>query len=97
RLAMHRTNRRDRMRKRSTVGGRVALQAERVDVGHVQQPRVRRAVRRMATDAAIGLHHRMLVNERSCRLGMALDADGILLGGSAQCLAVEGAMRIMAV
>jgi hypothetical protein len=47
--------------------------------------------------AALGLDHRVLKNKWAGSLGMALGADGILIGSGLQLLAVEGAMRIMAV
>ena len=59
----------------------VALVAERVDARHVQEPRILRAVRRVATDASLGLDRHMLIHERTTDVGVALGADRILIGG----------------
>lgn len=54
-------------------------------------------MRCVAGYAALGLDHRVLKGKWACSLGMALGADGILIGSGLQLLAIEGAMRIMAV
>ena len=84
-------------RRREIHRGRVALQAKRVHVAHVQQARIRGAVRRVATDAAFCLEHWMLINERSSRLHVALGANGILVSGGPELNALERTMGIMAV
>jgi len=75
----------------------MTLQAEDVDVAHRQQAGIRRAVWRVAHGAAFGLHHRMLENERTRCLGVALGADLVLVGGGLELLALERTMRIMTV
>jgi len=72
--------------------GAVALVAEGGDAGHIQQSRVLRAVRRVATDAAFSLDRSVFEDERSADICVALGADGIHIGGGlqirGQCCAV---------
>ncbi len=56
-------------------GGTVALQAQQVDLADPQQPRVGRAVRRVAASAALHFHGDVLKNEWSHLIGVALAAD----------------------
>ena len=81
------------------VGGNraVALIAERVDVRHVQQASVLRAMRCVATEAAFALDGSMLIHERATGFHVALDADCILIGGGFEVAALEGAVDIMAI
>ena len=81
-------------------GGRdwaMALVAQRVDVRHVQQPGILRAMRRVASHAALRLHRSMLIHKRPARLGVALGADRILIGRGLQVVVPERAVRIVAV
>ena len=75
----------------------VTLVAQRVDIRHIQQPRVLRAVRGVASQASLRLHRCMLINERPARLRVALGADRILIGRGLQVVVSEGAVRIVAV
>jgi len=96
-LAMHRSSRRYRARESRGIRGRVALQAEHVYVAHVQQARIGRAVRRVAGRAALSLHNWVLIDKGASRLGMALGADCILIGGALQILFLESSVRIVAI
>jgi len=75
----------------------MALVAEHVDGRHVQQPRVLRTVGRVAAHATLSLDRSVLVHKGSARLGVALGADGILIGRSPEVVGLEGAVRIVAV
>jgi len=90
RSCAHRVNRAGRDRA-------MALVAQRVDIRHVQQPRVLRAMRGVAPQAPLRLHRGMLVDERPTRLRVALGADRILIGRGLQVVVSEGAVRIVAV
>jgi len=76
---------------------RVALQAEGINVGDLQQPRIGRAMWRMARHAALSLDGRVLIDPWSGRFNVALGADGVLGRADAKLLRLEGAVRIMAV
>ena len=58
---------------------RVALQAKRVHIGRVQHAGIGCPMWRVAAGAALGLHHRVLVDVWSGRLRVALGAYRILL------------------
>src|SRR6266702_224763 len=75
----------------------MTLQAKSVDVAHIQQTRIRRAVRRVARDASLGLDYRMLVCERPRVLRVALGADRVLIGRRPQVLVLERAMGVVAI
>jgi hypothetical protein len=75
----------------------VALVAQRVDVRHIQQPRVLRTVRSVATQASFRLDRGVLEDERPARLGVALGADRILIGRRLQVVVPEGAVNVVAV
>lgn len=77
--------------------GAVALVAESRDAGHIQQARVLRAVRRMATDAAFSLDRGVFEDKRSAYIGVALGADGVHVGSGLQVRGQGGAVRIVAV
>jgi len=76
---------------------RMALHAQCVHVGPVEQARIRPAVRRVAGSAAFRLHNVMLINERTSRFGVALDANGVLLCGGLESLFLESAVRVVAI
>src|SRR5271170_7354960 len=76
---------------------RVALKAKVIDVGDVEQPRIRRSMRRMTGGAALGLDWRVLIDPRTGGLDVALGADGILGRADAKLVRLERAMGIMAV
>ncbi len=75
----------------------MALQAERIDVADIQQARIRRAVRRVACGAAFGFDYRMLKDERTGGLCVALGAYGILIGRRPCHLVLECTVGVMAV
>lgn len=75
----------------------MALQANRIHIGSVQQPRIRPAVRRVACSAALGLDHRVLIHKRAGRLRVALGAHRVLLRGTHKALPSKGAVRVVAV
>ena len=58
----------------------MALVAQGIHVGHVQEPRILRAMRSVATQTTLSLDRGMLIYERSTSLCMALGADRILIG-----------------
>ena len=51
----------------------------------------------MAGNAAIDLYDRMLIGKGSGRIGVAFGADHVLVIGGAQLLALECAVRIVAI
>ncbi len=75
----------------------MALQAQRVDIAHVQQARVGGSVRRVARRAALSFDHGMLKHKWTRGLGMALGADRVLIGSRLQLRTFEGAMRIVTI
>src|SRR5580658_4775795 len=75
----------------------MALVAQRVDVRHVQQPGVLRAMRSVAPQAALRLDRSVLVHEWPAGLGVALGADRILIGSRLQVVVPEGAVNVVAV
>ena len=90
RSCIHRVNRAGRYRA-------MALIAQPVDVRHIQEPGILRSVRSVASQASLCLDRGMLVNKRPARLRVALCANRILVGRGLQVLAIERAMRIVAV
>lgn len=87
-----------RSRGRSRVRGKgVTLQTEQVHLRALEQARVGIAVRGMARDAALGFHRRVLEDERSRFVAMALEARSVLRCRDAELAALEPAMRIVAV
>ena len=75
----------------------VALIAQRRDGRHVQQTGVLGSVGRMATRASLNLDGCMFEDERPTRLGVALGANRILIGGGLQIVVAEGAVNVMAI
>ena len=75
----------------------MALVAEGVDRRHIQQPRILRSVRCVATHASFRLDCGMLVHEWSACLGVALGANRILIRCGLEVVVPEGAVSIMAV
>jgi len=76
---------------------RMALQADRVHIGAIEQPGIRAAVREVARRAAFGLDDRVLIHKRTGCLVVALRADRILLRRGPQSLSSEGSVRVMTV
>ena len=75
----------------------MALVAHLIDIRDIQQSCVLRAVRRVAGDATVRLDRRMLEHKGPTRLGVALGANRVLIGGGLEIAVAEGSMRIMAV
>jgi len=75
----------------------VALQADRVHRGAIEQAGIWSAVRRVACRATLGLDDGVFVYKRTGRFSVALGADRIHLRGGSQVLPAKRPMRIMAV
>ena len=75
----------------------MALVAELIDVGHVQQARVLRSVRRMASHTSFCPDSSVFVHKGAARFGVALGADRILIGGGLDVVVSECAVRVMAI
>ena len=76
----------------------MAAQAKKVHVVDLQQPRIGRPMRRVARQASfVGLHRRMLEDERSHGVGVALGADRKLSGGRPHLVPGLRSVRIVAV
>jgi hypothetical protein len=75
----------------------MALIAQLVDVGYVQQSSVLRAVWCVAGHASFGSYSSVLVDKGSARLCMALRADGILISRRLDVVVSECSMCVMAV
>ena len=69
-----------RLLRPNAVRRAVTGQTELSYAARYQQARIRRAVRRVTGDAAVGFHRRMLVNKRSLLVGVTLDAGGVCAG-----------------
>lgn len=76
---------------------RVALEADVVHVGAIEQLRVWASVRRMACGAALDLDHRVIIDPGSGLRLVALDAHRILQGSGLRALLLVCAMGIVAV
>src|ERR1700683_837509 len=75
----------------------VAGKAEQVHVAHFEQMYVRRAVRRMARDAAFDLHWLVLVNKWTALIFVAVIANRVHRRGAAQLVRTLGAVGIVAI
>ncbi len=75
----------------------MALVAERVDGGHVQQACVLGTVRSVASQTPLGLDRDVFKDERPARLGVALGADRVLVGRGLHVVGQEGAVHIVAI
>ena len=75
----------------------MALVAERVDGGHVQQAGVLGTVRSVASQTPLGLDRDVFKDERPPRLGVALGADRVLVGRGLHVVGQEGAVHIVAI
>ena len=77
--------------------GRMALQAQNIDLAYPQQTRVCRAMWRVTTGAALLLHGNVLEDEGPHSFRVAIRADGELAGSSAQLTTDKTPMRVMTV
>ena len=75
----------------------MALVAQLVDVGNIQQAGVLRAVRSMATQASFRLDRWMLIHEGPAIFHVALGADGILVGGGPDVVVAKRPVNVVAV
>lgn len=78
-------------------GKRVALQAEQVHLIDVQQPGIRRTMRRMATRATFRLHRDVLVDERPLLIHVAFETNRVALRQSTNLAERGCAMHVVAV
>ena len=75
----------------------MALIAQGVDRRHVEQPRILRAMWRMATHTPFRLDHCVLVHKGSTGFRVAFRADGILVGSRLHLIVAKRAVCIMAI
>lgn len=75
----------------------MALQAENIKIACFDEPRIRRAVGRMAGDATLGLDRQMLENEWSLLIGMAGVADRIPCRRRPELFADEPSVGVVAI
>lgn len=75
----------------------MALQAERIYIGHVQQAVIWGAMRRVADRTAFGFDRRMLVNKWAHFFHMALRANDVLISRRPKLFGLECAVRVMTV
>src|SRR5215471_7507489 len=75
----------------------MTLETQQIDIAAAQQPRIRRSMRRMASDAPFDFHRSMLEREWAGLVGMAIEAELILRCSRAELLRQETAMLIVAV
>jgi len=73
------------------------LVAQSGDSRHIQQTRVLGSVGRMASRASLHLDGCMFEHERSARLGVALGANRVLIGGGLQIVVSEGPVNVVTV
>ena len=81
----------------NSMGHAMTGQTELCDAARDQQTRIRRTVRRMASDAALSLYRSMLVNKRSLLVCVTLDAGCVRAGGEPRLLELKAAVRIVAI
>ena len=75
----------------------MALVAQHVDVRHVKQARILRAMRGVARHTRFGLDRGMLVNPRPTNVRVALGANLVLISRGPQVVVPEGTVHVMAV
>ena len=93
RLVMERWDcRRARVRRE-----RVTLQTQQIHLRAIEQPRIRRAMGRMAAHASFYLYGLVLIHEGSRLVAVALEAAGILCGSGPELPRQESAVRIVTV
>src|SRR6185369_15183847 len=86
-----------RLHGANIVRDAMAGQAELVHRAVTQQPRIGGSVRRMTRRAAFGFHRRVLIQERSLLVSMALDTGGVGSGRLPALLLFKAAMRIVTI
>ena len=93
-LIMLRTGRLDGS---DVMGHAVAGQTQLIDGAISQQPRIRRAVRRMAGRASFGFHRSMFIRERPLLVRVTLNTRCIRSGGQSCLFEFKTAVRVMAI
>lgn len=88
---------RRRPRRTAETGSRVALQAEQIDVAHLQHVCVRTAVNHVARLAPVGFHWNVLVHKGALLVDVALKADHILRSSRSDLLRLGGPVRVVAI
>src|SRR6476620_6403015 len=76
---------------------RMTLQAEQVYVAALQEPRIRRTVGGVASDAAFSLDGGMFPGKGTGLVRVAVEADLVLCGGGAQLVLHRAAMLVVGV
>jgi len=75
----------------------VARQAKLVDGGEPQEPRIRGAVRSVASYTSFSIKRRVFVGKRTLLVGVTLDASCIATGSQSCLLELKAAMRVVAI
>jgi hypothetical protein len=75
----------------------MALQAEHVDQTHFKEPGIGRTVGRVTTAASLGLYRHVLIDKRSLLIGVALVANRVSAGESANLPQQLRSVRIVTV
>ena len=75
----------------------VTLQAQQVDLRDAQEARIGRAVRGVATAAALRLHRHVFVDKGPLLVGVALVADGIAAGRGTNLAQLRRAMHVVTI
>ena len=86
-----------RLIRAHAVRGAVTSQTELRDAARNQQARIRRTVRRVTRDAALGLDGRVLVNKRTLLVRVTLDTCRVSTGRESCLFKFETAVWIVAV
>lgn len=82
---------------RTGPGHAVTLQAQQVDVAHLQESRIGRSVDAVTARAALGLYREMFINEWALFIHVAFEASGIAVLCLAYLLQTNGAVHVVAV
>jgi hypothetical protein len=75
----------------------MTLVAHLVDIGNIQQPRILRTMRRVASQTALRFDSRVFENKRAARLHVALGANHVLVRCRTELIIPKGPVRIVAV
>ena len=75
----------------------MTLQAQQVDVAKLQHVGIWPAVRQMAGLASIDLYGLVFENKRPLLVGVALEADRILRGGTTHLFGADRTVHVMAI
>src|SRR5262249_41940067 len=75
----------------------MALQAEQVHLAPAEQARIRRAMRRVAGNAAVNLHRRVFECKRTGLVRVAVKTNYVLSRRGTELMGEESAVRVVAV